>query len=389
MSQSIRSKFVKYSIIFLTFMVLFYGFRLVHYYRKEHKKDSKNYTLIEYLINDENLTKNKYQKEKDRYYFTTNDNNYLYYSGLMYKIAYIDSNYIYAISDEAVTSLKYGLKEDYDESNIKKWIDNVYKNNLDKANLIDATLINQEDYNKIKDNLDNYNDFWIRDGYVATKKKEILKATNFSDFIDVRPFIVLKDSKYITGDGSKNNPYLLKNDSVSKLDELYVGDYLIYKDLTLRIIEKNESGVKVLSVEPLDRVRVFSLNSNKYSKQNTTDLGYYLNNNYIDNLNKKDLIKTKFYIGTYDIDYEETENESVNMYVGILKIGDYFISNYDSMHLLTPSNDEIYTINENNELQVQSILTRLNVHPVFTLDKNLSIISGNGRENNPYKVGEV
>ena len=388
MSRNIRGKFVGYSIIFLTFMVLFYGFRLVYYYRKEHSKDLKNYTLINYLIKDENLTKNKYKKEKDRYYFTTR-NNYIYYSGLMYRIAYFDSNYIYAISDEAVTSLKYGLKEDYDESNIKKWLDNVYKNNLNKSNLIDVTLMNEEDYSKVKDNLDNYNDFWLKDAYVASKKKEILKATNYSDFIDVRPFIVLKDSKYITGNGTKNNPYLLKNDSVSKLDELYVGDYLIYKDLTLRIIEKNKEGIKVLCVEPLDKIRVFSLNSNKYSKTYNTDIGYYLNNTFIENLNKKDLVKTKFYTGTYDIDYEETNKESVSMYVGILKIGDYFITDYESMHLLTPSNEEIYTVNENKEIQVQSILTRLNVHPVFTLDKNLSIIGGNGRENNPYKVGEV
>ena len=59
MSRNIRGKFVGYSIIFLTFMVLFYGFRLVYYYRKEHSKDLKNYTLINYLIKDENLTKNK------------------------------------------------------------------------------------------------------------------------------------------------------------------------------------------------------------------------------------------------------------------------------------------------------------------------------------------
>ena len=59
MKFDFRKIFVSISILFLSFMIGFYGSRLVYYYKTENKKNTKDYTLIEYLTTGENLIKNE------------------------------------------------------------------------------------------------------------------------------------------------------------------------------------------------------------------------------------------------------------------------------------------------------------------------------------------
>jgi hypothetical protein len=49
MKLDFRSIFILISIFFLSFMVSFYGSRLIYYYKIEHKKSTKNYISVEYI----------------------------------------------------------------------------------------------------------------------------------------------------------------------------------------------------------------------------------------------------------------------------------------------------------------------------------------------------
>lgn len=400
MKFDFRKIFVSISVLFLSFMVGFYGSRLLYYYKTENKKDTKDYTLIEYLTTGENLIKNNLMEDDNKYYFYKNTkNNYIYYSGLMYRIIYMDKDTLYVITDECITNLKYGETGTYNNSEVKKWLEEVYLNNLDKTYLKDneVKLLDRETFAKIgeKESFVVGKDFWVLDNneaLVITEDGMLTKTSNYKDFLGIKPIIKLKGStKYIKGDGTVNNPYVIDNKTINTTNDLYVGNYIKYKNIDLRVIEKNDNGIKVVTIKPLEKKYIFSNISNLYKTNYKKDIGYYLNNEYIKLLDKNDLVNTKWYIGNYELEYKETLNKSINSYVGLLKIGDYFLTDKTNSYLLTKdinNTNNIYTINEKNALYIQSINEELNIYPSFTLKNNLNIISGNGIKSNPYIIGD-
>ena len=72
----------------------------------------------------------------------------------------------------------------------------------------------------------------------------------------------------------------------------------------------------------------------------------------------------------------------------MLKIGDYFISSIPNSFIITKKDYSIYSITKDNQLYQEKVTTKLDIYPVFTLNKNLNIKNGNGYKNNPYIVGE-
>lgn len=399
MKLDFRKIFIQISIFFLSFMVGLYGSRLVYYYKMENKKDNKKYTMIEYLTKGENILKNNLIEDDDKYYFNKNTkNNYLYYSGLLYRILYIDNDTLYVITDECVTNLKYGQNNDYNTSEIKQWLEEIYLNNIDKTYLKNnkVTLLDKETFFKIgeKETYVVDKDFWVLDNnkaLVVTETGSLTKTNNYEDFLGVKPVLELNGKTlYLKGNGTKNDPYILEDKKTNNTNDLYVGNYIKYKNINLRVIEKNNIGIKVVTTSPINKKYIFSITSNEYKTNYKKDIGYYLNNEYIELLDTNDLVNTKWYIGNYELEYKNTLNKSIDSYIGLLKIGDYFITDIKNSYLLTPNtnDNEIYTINNKNALYIQNIQTKLNIYPAFTLKNNLNIKSGDGTLNNPYIIGD-
>lgn len=396
MKKNGRHIFVSISIIFLSFMVGLYGSRLFYFYNKEKKKDIKKYTLSEYITKEDNLIKGVLLKDGNNYYYHDNPaNNYLYYSGFMYRIIYVNKNNVYAITDECITNLKFGQTENYSESNIKKWLNNVYKNNLNKKYLKgDINLFNSDDYAKIgaeKSFILN-GDFWINDNnkaYVITESGLLTKTNNYSDFLGVRPYIKLDGTiDYLSGDGTKENPYILEQKESKILSDLYVGEYINFNNKNYRVLEKNDENVKLLSLEQMDKKYIYSYSSNIYRNYKQNDIGYQLNRIYIKNFNVNDLVKTKWNIGETELDYETTSSETLDEYVGLLKIGDYFTNMIPDSYLITPSGKNVYSMTEKNTLQVSEITELKDIYPVLSVKSEMKIKSGNGIKENPYIVGD-
>lgn len=397
MKFDLRSFFISISILFLSFMIGLYGARFIYYYKSENKQKSTNYNIYEYYIEKESIAKNNLIEENKNYYFyKNNQNNYLYYSGLLYRILYINENFLYVITDESITNLKYGENESYNTSNVKKWLEEVYLKNINDKYLKnkEVSLLDIETFNKIgkeKSNILN-NDFWaLKDNkaLVITEDGKITKTNNYSDFLSVRPVIKLdSNSIIVSGTGTKTNPIIIEKRTKKTLNDLYVGEYINYKNNKYRIIEKNNDYVKVLSLNKLKEQKIFSNYTNDYNLKYKNNLATYLNKTYIKNFNEKDLVKINYYIGEYNLDYEETLKEKVNTYIGLLKIGDYFINNIKNSYTLTKNKNGIYMINEKGLLYIEDIDKKLDVYPVLAFNKNKNIISGNGLINNPYVVGE-
>lgn len=368
------------SCLFLGFMLGLYGSRLFYFYNLENKKETKATTIVDYIKND----------SKSRVYYKNKEkNNYVYFSGLMYRILYADKGSIALITDEPVTLLKYGETSNYNSSDIKKWLEDIFLNNLNKEYLSEnkVTLLDRNTYLKIggKKSFVVKDDFWLKDGLIVTEKGELNKTDDTLKFLNVKPVIKLKNFT-INGEGTKENPYLVETKKASNLKEAYVGQYIKYNNMLLRIIDKGNNGLTVVAPK-LDEKHIFSEKRNGYNKTYLKDIGYYLNTKFINKLNKKDLLYSNYYIGSYETSYKDTYKENVYAYIGLIKVGDYFIGDLKESYTLTKKDDIIYVVDKNGMLYQDETNKKLNIYPVFDI-KNLDISGGNGYKKNPYIVGE-
>ncbi len=389
--------FVYCSLLFIGGMIGFYGSRLIHFYRLEQKKDSSSSTIYEYLTREDHLMKQKLIKDKESYRYPLDaDNNYIYFCGFYYRILYFNEKSIYAIIEKSVTNLKYGSSSQYQESNVKTWLENVFLANLKEEYLNGekVTLLDKETYSKIgaKDSFVLEQDFWALDGenaLIITEQGDVQKTESYADFLAVKPVVIFdSENFYIDGDGTYENPYLFENTVAETLEDVYVGEYIEYNSNVWRVIEKNENGVKVLSVSPIEKQLPFSSNSNAYSTSDKKGLGYYLNHDYLEGFNKDDLVSSKWDTGEYVMDYQDTKNTNVKAYVGALKVGDYFTMDVPNSYLLSKSGNYIYSMNEENKLTANEGKKALDIYPVLVLRKDLMIHSGVGYVDSPYVVGD-
>lgn len=382
--------FVIGSILFLSFMVTFYGYRLFYYYSAEHEKKITTNLSNQIITNTEKLV----QANDDFYFQGMADNNYLYYAGIEYRIINLNDDYLTLIANEDLTKLKYGISADYETSDIKKWLEEKYLNQFNQDFLYDknVSLLDLQTYLHIggENSFLESNDIWVVEdnkGLMLDKEGKINTPSSYQYFLGVRPIIKIKNVDYIRGDGSINNPYIIENKIVNTLEDTSIGEYLKYKNSIYRIISK-DNGVQVVSVETVGKNK-FSDTSILYGDGSKDDLYQYLNVSFLSRLNPDDLIKEDWNTGSYQVSYKETELKKVSSYVGLLAVGDYFIDNITG-YILTTSKDNdnmIYTIQEDKSLYLALPTRELDIYPSFRLKEELGISGGTGTKNYPYEVG--
>lgn len=420
MSKKFRILFNSLSIAFLSILVVFYGYRLFYYYRIEHPKNANiEIKLYEKLTSKQGIEGMSYglQKDGDGYFYAAGSNdNYLYYSGRMWRIVSIDKDgNIKLITDEAQTILSYDSSKTFDDSDINMWLNindidysGVFEKSLkDTSNIIKqnentASLLTKGEYEKMGQNsfvLDN-NNFWIIDEtdnkllYVSSKG-EVKDDNEDYDTYAVKPTIMISNKiVYTSGDGTADNPYIVNDGAREKITDGYVGEYLNYSGYTWRIIEVNDSYVKVALDGYIDTDEYdYSEYDNEFST--IEGIGKYLNTNFYDNLtNNNYIVDSTYYIGTYSDDdeysYLNTYNEEVDAKIGLYKVGDFFISSYNEFSTLTPSetsNKTIYVINKSRKLFADLISSEYKVRPALSLASDIFIIEGNGTKDKPFEIG--
>ena len=413
------------SVIFLSSLFIFFSFRLVYNYMKEQKANSliDNGMLSTKIIN--NLKKENYLYNDNKYILKNLvENNYVSYSGILWRIVSVDDGKIKLVSDENVTVLPFG--KNYDESNVIKWLNSTFKSNLTQPDLFitefdscvnNVDKIEKSDCNNSKnyvsllsmnDNIDagannsylnNNTYFWLS----ALNENEPwyvfdnggLKTDSNNHIYGVRPVIVLNDIEYIYGNGTKSSPYIISNEPVDTLSEIELGSYIDYSGYTWKVVSKDETSVKVVLSTPLklndeEIKKIYSKKYNYYNLNDSTGIAYYLNHTFYNTLkDKKYLKKGDFYIGKFDTyDLEELYNEKVNAYVGLLTVGDIFVTQNIDMYLLSSVTDDntIPILNKNNSLFYNFISYESGIKPVIYLDNKVEVKGGMGDENYPFEL---
>lgn len=413
------------SVIFLSSLFVFFSFRLVYNYMKEQKANSliDNGMLSTKIIN--NLKKENYLYDDNKYILKNLvENNYVSYSGILWRIVSVDDGKIKLVSDENVTVLPFG--KNYDESNVIKWLNSTFKSNLTQPDLFitefdscvnNVDKIEKSDCNNSKNyvsllSMNDYIDAGANNSYLNNNTYFWLSALNESEpwyvfdngglktdsnnhIYGVRPVIVLNDIEYIYGNGTKSSPYIISNEPVDTLSEIELGSYIDYSGYTWKVVSKDETSVKVVLSTPLklndeEIKKIYSKKYNYYNLNDSTGIAYYLNHTFYNTLkDKKYLKKGDFYIGKFDTyDLEELYNEKVNAYVGLLTVGDIFVTQNIDMYLLSSVTDDntIPVLNKNNSLFYNFISYESGIKPVIYLDNKVEVKGGMGDENYPFEL---
>ena len=424
------------SIIFLGSCCLFYGFRFIKLYIGHLKEKNIEKNSVVKVIKETNKNNDYFVEINNQYYFVGDaDNNYLRYSNIIWRIIKINpDNSITAISDNSLTSLAYGEKTEYLESNINKWlnksekeysgilenqinlpgeflqkttacldkIDTVSNNpckdsngdnyfsllsTIDFANIGKASyLINNEDF--YLNNINSENEVW----YITNDGKLTISKGN--DIMGIRPVITLKANiDYIDGDGSKKNPYTIEK------DKSLFGSYVKLGNDIWRIYGIKEDKVKLMLNDYLkiDGTNVtHSYSNNNFYHDDTVggSLANYLNTTFYNSLPYKDLIKEEYfsngyYNGSNGFDYATALKSEINTKVATLSVGDIFLNpslnNYFTMTATKENGTIMYTTQENKTLYGKSVQTKLSIVPTIIIDKNL-LKKGNGTIDNPLET---
>lgn len=441
---------VTLNVLVLLLIVAFYGTRMIKYYLKENGKSNDKDNTV--LLVDTVLKKQSYvdltkglifDEEKNEYrYLGEVDDNYLEYSGIVYRIIGIDKDKnIKIISDKSVTMMYSGLEKGYDKSYINKWLNydkdvpgsGVYENNIkESVNYLSSTYYCEDIIDDIKNitcdknstnykisllslydyykaggkssflnngetfylgtlNKDNHNYYITSDGEVSIN--EISTKT-----YAVRPVItIISSSILLSGKGTKDDPYKILEIKPSTLEDTTINTYVSFSNQVFKVIDNSTDATKValngvIKENDIDVVKSFGGKNNKYSNSKNT-VGYYLNNTYLKTLDSKNIIKSNWYIGALsldNLDYSNEKNTKVNLSVGMLSLGDMFVGDINNVLTLSrgiESDQIINVINKEGNFYGDFITSKYNLRPALYLNNELKITGGNGTFDAPYELG--
>ncbi len=286
------------------------------------------------------------------YFSGSASNNYVYYSGFMWRIMGINEDgSIKLIADEPVTTLNFGDANNYDESYANEWLNNYFISRLkysdflveesacyvpsDNVNISQdaceslnesalgnskVTLLSLYEYNMSI--LNNYT--YLRSGFIfatstysSTLSDKLFKvladgsitADSKNSMHYIRPVISLMPESTITGgDGTKNIPYMLFKSSTNIVESdnrtlnsinLAIGDYISLNDKIYRVVESNNSETKLILNELYEVAEVdYSSTFGSSSVFNTNEgvAGYLKDSLYFDQYtNLNGIVKTTFW----------------------------------------------------------------------------------------------
>lgn len=439
------------NILVIGVIVIFYGTRFIFYYNKFNGKKTSDGTVS--LVN-EILKKQSYvdlttglvfDEENNIYRYKGNvDDNYIEYSGILYRIIGIDNeNNVKAVSDNVVTLMYSGLEKGFSKSYVNKWLNKsdvehsgIYKNTMygseeylsytymcndviddlanitceDNTNDYEMTLLSLYDYANAggkESYLNNGESFYLstldsnKGNYFITESGEVGINKITSKVYGVRPVITFTGkTKLLSGNGTKNEPYRIESHDINNINDVYVGNIIKFNDSTYKVVSKDEKGIRaalngVLTIDGKEVTRKFS-NSNSRLSANSGNLGRYLNVDYYQSMENKDYLDGNYwYVSTQtlnNLDYSKVYDSKTFLRIGILGLSDLFINEVNNVFTVTrgiESDDVILVLNKDGNIYSDLVTSSYNIRPVFNFKKNIEIKSGKGTVDSPYVLGEL
>ena len=443
LKQKIFSQFTfkLISILFWVGCMVFYGSRLVHYYKVFNPKTANGETLTSLgsTVKQDNPVVSKkdgfYNVSGSFFFKGTEVNNYVMYSNQLWRIVRVNSdNTVQLITDSSVNDLVWGNEsKSFNKSYIYEWLNsskekysgvfekilnnpdeylvksivcedkiNDLKNvTCEKAETIGyVTLLGINEYaNTInKDSfVNNANDIWLNnttsDGKVWYISKGAIENDEQSKGYAVKPVITIKNTvTALSGNGTKEKPYIIEKEKTKPA----VGDVVEINDIKYTIYEISKDFYRVVASELVnkgDTTYKFSSSENKFDPTEKYSLAYHLNNTLYGESTTDLLEECEWYIGSYtkenNYDYKNIYSETLKGKIGLYNVSDIkFNINSEDYYYLTPGDDgTVYGYNKYQNLYSMKPTYMKSIRPALCL-KSSAKFAGKGTIDDPYKVGE-
>ena len=288
------------------------------------------------------------------------------------------------------TTKKEENKEEEKEEEVKKDSDYVTiltVKDYTLANGMSSYLNNGKMFYLLGLNEDNENLYVEEDGSI--------QSTDSLTGYGIRTVLTLaKNTEVIKGNGTKDDPYVIKSDGSN-----YVDSYVKLGDDTWKVSGIEGDNLRLylngyLKSGDQEVVRNYSSYNSIYDIYEWSNIGNYLNNGYVNSLSYQgNLVDCNFYTGEIsdDAGYSFTNiyNRTVTTRVGLLNIFDYVSNNeltdYFYINLTSEIGSMEYNKSSSGLLEEADVRDVKHIVPVVCINKN-NIKTGDGSINNPYKV---
>ena len=376
---------------------------------------------------------------KDGIYKGLVENNYIRFSGQLFRIVGItDDGNVKIVSNEDISQLDY--------KSVHKWLNEYYYNHLSeesKKYIVDNykwcsdtasnTEVDRKIDCKVKKNKENvgllsineYNSS-LKEGesYLytntinwtstnesdkkawATKNMFLEQESKYLDYsvgyhFNVRPSMVLKkNTKILDGDGTISNPYDIGDfrtgKAGTKINKRYSGEYINYGSVLYRIVEVEDGYTKVVTDKVLNGAYEFG-DGDTYNPEKSGNIGYIIENtvgNYTKTgLFTKHTIKVPIYENKSTYIGKKTEKE-YNVKFAAPNLYEMYSSGENPFWYMNSSKKSTvkYLCSANGTVyyDIADRIHMMNGGIKYTgyLNKNVSIVSGNGTKDNPYKISD-
>ncbi len=420
-----------FSILFMLGCIIYYGYRLVHYY-KIYSTNS-NWEEVEVILLHEKIVNNSYinkdlSKLDDGFIYNyESSNNYVKYSGMLWRLEKIESDgRIRLVATNTASNLANSAT--FSDSPISKYLNdeesNIYRNFVSPDSYLVKTEVCTDEIadlenitcNDIKEYLvgiPSINDYYITggiDGYISADKEFWLsnvlekaqyyinsdgevKKTKVVHNYETLPIITLSsDVPYNGGSGTLEDPYIVGEKVSDTLGGKGLNEYVSFNNQVWKIIDQDDIGTKIVLDGVLESKRVFET---QYKNVFANSAIYkYLNNEYYNSIEDKEkIVEGTWYVGVYtsnnDFDYKSIYENKVNAYVGLLNMNDISLRDYNDVMTLTPSDSSayvIYSVSVDGQINADYSVKSQNIRPVVYLDSNIKVINGDGSKDEPYEM---
>lgn len=399
------------SIVFIFGCCVFYGYRLVKYYKVFNpKKTELNGGLLSISVpkNSAIVTSGDglYHIGGSYIYKGNVDNNYVTFSGLTFRI--LKMNYgstVELVLDDPITSLNWNNElTNYDKSELHRYLNEEFIKYLNKDLLTTSSVcmdivndINSKECEIVLEDvfvktldINSYLNTISSESYINEDEEYIWLSdrndtmvwhtngynisTSFADnYYGVLPVITLDmDVELLGGTGTKDDPY-----RIDATKDYSIGSYVSLDNDVWRIIKNDDKNVTLSLEGELDKLMAFGSNT-EFDVTIQGSLAYYLNNDYYNSLSYKDIILDSSY---------NNGNKDFIAKVSIPSIKDPKFGISENQYYLINSVDESTMHVYSDSVSTCKSTLAKSIKPVITISK-ASLKSGNGSIDTPYVMEE-